>query len=131
MSIGYCQIKYISDIICCSMSCMKFVRYMCCIKTLEQVMLEDDDEFLQPIIVSSPAYEYKKGEEQDDTIPLVKEKISSVYRKLSGWSLPKKSIRTNLFTLNQDDLGTHYEEDEFEEDNFDDFVDTKIDEDIV
>jgi len=118
------------------MGCMEFIRYMCCIKENKRVLIEDDDEFLQPMIVSSPAYEYKTGNEQDDSIPLVKEKISSVYRKLSGWSLPKKSFKANLFALNQHDLGTHYEEDEleddeFEEDEFDGFVDTKIDENIV
>lgn len=115
------------------MSCIELIKYICCIKSRPRVVLEEDDEFLDPIVISDPVYKYNTGQERNDSIPLVKEKISSVYRKLSGWSLPEKSVRVNLFTLNQDDLDTHYEEDEdeFEDDDFDGFVDTKIDENIV
>lgn len=116
---------------------MNCFRYICCIKQKRRNIFEEE-EITNPIMVSAPVYEYK-----EDPTEVVKEKISSVYRKLSGWSLPQKSIRVNLFALNQRDLGTHYEEDEdspyegdldddkYEEDNFDEFVDQKLETPIV
>lgn len=108
---------------------MNCVRYICCIKRKRHNIFKEEEETKDPIVVSAPIYEYK-----EDPNEVFKEKISSVYRKLSDWSLPKKSIRVNLFALNQRDLGTHYEEVEdstYEEDNFDDFVDQKIETPIV
>lgn len=122
------------------MDCTSCIRYICCIRN-KPVYKNEDAEESRPIIVSSPFYEYNGDKE--NPVENVKEKISSVYKKMSSWSLPQKSVKLNLFALNQDDireLHTHYEQDSDEDSpyegdldstykdvNFDDVVDEKLD----
>ena len=116
------------------------IRYICCVRK-KHVYKNEDVEESKPIIVSSPFYEY--NDDKENPVENVKEKISSVYKKMSSWSLPDKPVKLNLFTLNQDDireLHTHYEQDSdedspyegdldstYKDTNFDDVVDEKID----
>ena len=58
----------------------------------------------------------------------LKSTFSSMYKKMSEWSLPK-SKQMNLFTLNEEDhdfLMDDVDDTEEEEDNFDDVVDEII-----
>lgn len=90
---------------------MEFCRcllYLCCIKKPKHEDSDDEYEGTKPKIIESKDYEKPS---------LFKEKISSVYKMVSSfsvpvssWSLPKtkQEERMNLFTMNEEDF------DEFE-----------------
>lgn len=75
---------------------MDCIRYICCIKSRHRYESVDEDIDEEPIIVPG------------DISSKFSQSITSVYQKFSTWSLPKKNIQTNLFTLSPEKM------DEFE-----------------
>lgn len=81
---------------------MDCIRYICCIKSRNRYESVDeyDNDFIEepvePVIVSG------------DTESKFSKSITSVYKKFSTWSLPKKKPHENLFTLSPEKM------DEFE-----------------
>lgn len=76
---------------------MDCIRYICCIKSrdrYESIDEQDNDIVEEPKIISGDM--------------VSKFSIASVYEKISSWSLPKKNIHVNLFTLSPEKM------DEFE-----------------
>ena len=91
---------------------MECIRRLCCIKKKKIDEYESDDDFIpMPTPIIFP-------DEEPIPIPSSREVISSLYKRISSWSLPK-SMHVNLFTLTESDLDAIDERDHY----FDDVVD--------
>jgi len=104
---------------------MNWLRELCCIRRQKRYLTidDDDDDEYDNLPVPEPAEIVGGGSEY--FVSHLKGGMSSVYKKMSSWSLPKPR-HVNLFTLNEEDLDFIIPSPPHSPVNFDDVVDNLV-----
>jgi len=103
---------------------MDWIYSICCRKKRNN----SDDEIELPVEVISPIKSFSSY--VDKSMSSVYN--TSMYKKVSEWSLPKKQVHVNLFGLNANDISSYRQfnpikEEEYSEESFEGVVDQVID----